>query len=376
MKLVLMEKDLWGFVEGSETRPSDTAEDSIRRKFKSRSDKAYSLIALSVETSLQIHIVATTDPKEAWEILKDHFSFVSITQIVRLNRKFYAASMRESDDMKEHITLMTSLAQQLRELGEVIDSQKFATVFMGSLPPSYDTYITSLNARKAADLDWETIRGSLQEEYMKRKEKNANTNLNNEALFMGGGPGTRNNRQHNHQHYHQQRNNNNNRYDNFSGNSSRNNNNNGHGRSGNQQVFERQNTGNNSKNCFRCGGLGHISRNCGTMPSNQIRGANNRGHQPINPEQGNLMDSFRNFSIHDDVALIASNVATIHGDWFIDSGATSHMTYERDAFIDYEPYDEPRGVAMGDNVMIFAEGNGTVNLQIHKDESDEIININ
>ena len=162
-----------GYVEGEEVLPEGTGEVS-RRKFKASSDKAYSLIALSLETSLQIHIVGTTDPKEAWEILREHISFISVTQIVRLTRKFYAATMQEGDDMMEHITLMTSLAQQLRELGEVISTQKFATVMLGSLPSSYDTYITSLNARKADDLNWESVKGSLQEEYLKRKEKSKN----------------------------------------------------------------------------------------------------------------------------------------------------------------------------------------------------------
>ena len=158
MKLVLMEKNLYGFVDGSEVRPGEEGEESVRRKYKTRSEKAYSLIAQSVETSLQIHVSSTTDPKEAWEILQGQFSFVSVAQIVRVTRKFYTANMQEGDDMMAHVTKMTALAQELRELGEVISTQKFATVVLGSLPPSYETYITSLSARKIEDLDWDTIK--------------------------------------------------------------------------------------------------------------------------------------------------------------------------------------------------------------------------
>ena len=138
IKLVLMERGLWGFVEGTEVAPDDTATTTVRNSYRLRSDKAYSLIALSVQKDLQVHISSTIDPRAAWEILQKQFECVSITQIVRLNRRFYAATMKEGTDIMTHLTYMTSLAEQLRELREEITPQKFATVVLGSLPDSYD----------------------------------------------------------------------------------------------------------------------------------------------------------------------------------------------------------------------------------------------
>ena len=108
-----------------------------------RSDKAYPLIA---QTSLQVHVSSTTNPKTVWEILQKHFEFVSVTQVVCLNCEFYAASMEEGADLMQHITMMTSLAEQLRELEKEISSRKFAIMILGSLPESYDNFISSLNA--------------------------------------------------------------------------------------------------------------------------------------------------------------------------------------------------------------------------------------
>ena len=118
-----------------------------------RSDKAYSLIALTVEKSLQVHITSTTDPRISWETLRKQFEFISITQIVRLNRKFYAATMKEGTDIIDHLTYMTSLAEHLRELKEEISDKKFATVVLGSLPESYDNFILSLNARNVEGIE-------------------------------------------------------------------------------------------------------------------------------------------------------------------------------------------------------------------------------
>ena len=57
--------------------------------------------------------------------------------------KFYAASMKEDADLMQHLTHMTSLAEQLRAMNEEIPSKKFATVVLGSLPESYDNFLMS-----------------------------------------------------------------------------------------------------------------------------------------------------------------------------------------------------------------------------------------
>ena len=75
--------------------------------------------------------------------------------------------MEEGADLMQHITMMTSLAEQLRELEEEISSRKFVTVILGSLPEYYDNFVSSLNVRTADELNWDNIKGPLIEECMK-----------------------------------------------------------------------------------------------------------------------------------------------------------------------------------------------------------------
>ena len=141
VKLVLMERGLWGFTqEGQETPPAADASAAVRNTFRLWSDKAYSLIALNIEKDLQIHISSVTDPFTTWKILQKQFEFVSVTQIVGLNRRFYAASMKDGADLIQHLTHMTSYDITW------LSSKKFATVVLGSLPELYDNFLTSLNA--------------------------------------------------------------------------------------------------------------------------------------------------------------------------------------------------------------------------------------
>ena len=61
--------------------------------------------------------------------------------------------MEEGGDLMQHLTEMTLLSEQLKELKEDISLQKFTTVILGSLPESYDNCITSLNAKDAKELE-------------------------------------------------------------------------------------------------------------------------------------------------------------------------------------------------------------------------------
>ena len=102
-----MKRGLWGLTqEGQEIPPANNAFAAVKNAFRLRSDKAYLLIALNVEKDLSV-----TDPLPAWKILQKQFEFVSVTQIIRLNRQFYAASMKEGTDSMQHLTHMTSLAE-------------------------------------------------------------------------------------------------------------------------------------------------------------------------------------------------------------------------------------------------------------------------
>ena len=120
---------------------------------------------------LQVYIDQTKTAQEAWEQLVNTYEAKSVTQLVRLSRRFYAANMPEGGNVVEYVTQMMTLAKQLREQDEDIASQKFAITILGGLPESYDYFLTSINARDLKTLTWETVKPALMEEYQKQKEK-------------------------------------------------------------------------------------------------------------------------------------------------------------------------------------------------------------
>ena len=267
VKLVLMQSGLWGIVSGAEKAPVASEDDKKEKEivdFRVRSEKAYSQIALNVKKELQVHVANTVDPKNAWDQLKKHFEFVSITHTVRVCRAFYAAKMAENGNLMEHITYMTQLSEQLREMKEEVSPKKFAIIVLGSLPESYDTFLTSLNARDVEQLTWDSIKPALVEEYLKKKEKIERHNTD-DALFMRGNYNDRTTQHGGNRGGGNFRSNNRNRHsDNNRPNSSFN--------SNNYQSYQQPRSNNrgggassgskSNKQCWGCGGYDHIFREC------------------------------------------------------------------------------------------------------------------
>ena len=325
-----MERGLWSFIGGTEVTPEQGGQAAAVNAYRLRSDKAYSLIALSVNTRLQVHISATTDPREAWEILKQQFKFVSITQIVRLNRKFYAASMPEGANLMEHVTTMTSLAEQLREMKEDISSKKFATVILGSLPQSYDGFISSLSARTSDELDWDKIKGLLVEEYMKQKERSEQqSSISNDALFTRRGFHSRRGRPKDRQY----------------GNSAR---------PDSDHLEESKGRG---PKCYRCKRFGHIAKQC------QQDKKFDESNVAVDCQKAN-----EGSVAQDNIALSSTMKCALSNGWHVDSGATSHMTYDRKNLSNFREFQHPSQVYLGDDKAIFATGQGSVKIACY-DES-------
>ena len=267
-----------------------------------------------------------------------------ITQVVRLNRKFYAASMEEGADLMQHITAMTSLAEQLRELEEEISSRKFATMILGSLPESYDNFVSSLNARTADELNWDNIKGPLIEEYMKRKDKRDQQHSSNDALFTEKRKFPSRGRN--------------------TGNYSRNYQAGGQGRPGlrSRDSYDNTRAGRNDREkprgpkCHKCKQFGHVVKNC---PQNKKRG------ESYIADTDAITEEIKTRTIEDqleEIALPASTRCELTNGWYVDSGATRHMTFQKNLLLDFVEFNKPSRICVGDNRVISATGEGKVKI--------------
>ena len=105
--------------------------------------------------------------------------------------------------------------------------------------------------------------------------------------------------------------------------------------------------------------MGHIVRNCTLNKKgsrNQSYFADGNGEVQASPKK-------------DEIALSSASSQGRSKLWYIDSGATKHMTSEKDLIVDYVQYPQPSEIFLGDNRMIRALGEGKVSLEFY-DGSD------
>ncbi len=107
--------------------------------------------------------------------------------------------------------------------------------------------------------------------------------------------------------------------------------------------------------CYGCGELGHIRRFCRLSKS---KVSQNYGHKAKAAEEGHsdIDEAFN--------ASIGSLQKSFSAQWLTDSGASSHMTRQKELLMDYVQFENPEKVALGDRKTVEAVGKGNVRLQM------------
>lgn len=186
MELIFIKDDVWHVIE--KTAPalsSDRSNQSTVDAWKRSDDKASATIELLVEDNQLNHIRNKTTAKQWWDALKEHHEKSTLSNKVILMRKICDAKMEEDGDMEAHIDVLTGLFQRLVALGETQLSDSWTVaMILSSLPASYSTLVTALEARPEADLTLSLVESKLIGEYQRRKaSESANNNNSNDSAM-------------------------------------------------------------------------------------------------------------------------------------------------------------------------------------------------
>ena len=95
---LLLAKGLWKYVDGSVVLPEDATAEQ-RARHQSESQKAFSVIAMSVRTSQLYLIISCEDLEGAWNALKKHFERETRVKKLFLKQQYFRKEMREGIDM-------------------------------------------------------------------------------------------------------------------------------------------------------------------------------------------------------------------------------------------------------------------------------------
>ena len=263
-----------------------------------------------------------------------------------LTQRLWSLNLREGEDMASHLNTYREIANQIENLSSSdgtseIQGVDLVSMLSLSLPDSYEPLIMALQSR-SEELTFDFMAWRLLQESTRRQAANGNTPSASagQSAFIAGGSGRHGARG-----------------GNFRGNLSMR----GarfHGRGGRStfgvvDIARLGNTGANrgparkvSGRCHYCGKEGHWKSECLKRKADEAGGRNRK-------EQDGDQTAF--------VALAAKT--HISSEWIIDSGASQHISAQRERFINYLPISTVK-IQIGDGSEIEAIGKGDMILTI------------
>lgn len=337
------------------------------------SGKAQAIIGMAVEEHLLPYIKDAVTAKDAWDTLADIYEAHSMSNIINLKKDWSSLKMQPSEGVAKYFGRARTLSDQLRAAGHEESERNLTLAVLAGLPSDYDQLVTVLENQMPIP--------SLEE--MLPKVLNVEARLpsrasGNRAFFMRtsnrppfkprpsiyGSNG------------------------NYGGNSSSSG---GNPASGGQSR--------ESRSCFYCGKKGHIKRDCRKRLAHMQRRGSRHGYssnqqqqQPPQQQQqqrpaaaGNptrvlaltataglediqlednlLEDSLLEDDQLEDYAMAAASTGSIFNQsttWLLDSGATRHVTGNKDILINMRPLDTEIPVIYGNGSVGLASAVGDV----------------
>ena len=189
--MALMRDDLWEIVSGTEAGPAEG--DAEQKKFKTRRNKALSMIVLSIKPELHYLIGREPeDPVAVWKLLKDHFERKTWGNQYELWKQLFSIPrMRELKDggsVNKHQNILQEIFDSLAVLEDPVTEIKQVMFILASLPELFQTMVTALTASTEDVPPLADVKEKVRSEEMRQKQLLATDRDERKALATGNMP--------------------------------------------------------------------------------------------------------------------------------------------------------------------------------------------
>lgn len=335
-RINLQASDAFGHVDGTSPAPTEPAADAEARvlsnyqsqlsAWKLKDGKAQKFIANTLTPETMLHIMTCESAAEMWDTLKGTFESKTETSIHMLLQDWFRSSKDPADNMATHIAKIQDLAHRLKALGESISSSSIMTKILMTLPPTFAHFCT---AWESTSVDERTLTNLISRLTM--EEKRLGTQEKPEivgALTSNAGSSTRGFRDVR-----------------------------GRGRGSRRKPGS----------CNYCGIRGHWEKECRTklkelsdQQAGELRSTTMRSRGGSRSRGGALLSQA--------ISLSVTASETLQDGWYLDSGATNHMTSNREWFTELRQLEEPIPISLGNGKRVLAVAEGNINVLAHNNQ--------
>ena len=110
------------------------------------------------------------------------------------------------------------------------------------------------------------------------------------------------------------------------------------------------------KTCYLCGESGHFCKDCPKNLHQKLSKSKHKAKSACMVSQG---ESHSDTESDERVFGVSSQSYNPQG-WVVDPGASNHMTNMKELLVNYEDFDNPQKVGMGDGHTVEAHGRGDI----------------
>ncbi|XP_048231300.1 uncharacterized protein LOC125370317 [Ricinus communis] len=312
MKSPFISQDLWDLVEKGYNDEGVTAD--ALKDMRKKDAKALFFIQQGVDDAVfSSRISAATKAKEAWDALMNGYqgtTKVLTVKLQTLRRKFESFKMKDGESIDDYSNNLMGIVNQMRKYGENIVDQKVVEKLLRSLTQKYDSAVSAIEeSRDLTVLTIDELLGSLQsheDRYKSYEESSLEKAFQNKLRFSNDHEGGSSNT-------------NRGGYSSRGKRGGRGARGGGHSGDKNQQSQGEGETQNRKFKCYYCDKIGHIERYCRIKERDEKQANFVEEKDKDEPECLFL-------------ACFTTNVCSSDV-WYMDSGCSSHMTANLEAFI-------------------------------------------
>lgn len=139
---LLNELEIWDHISGDEPRPTEAA---LLPEWKKKDAKALRAIRFRVANDIVVYVQDATSSKEAWDTLAETFRPAGPIGIVTARRKLFRAQCPEGGDIEEHLRQLRGYRSELHTFGQTLSDSDFSMTVLTSLPDSWDPFIRAID---------------------------------------------------------------------------------------------------------------------------------------------------------------------------------------------------------------------------------------
>lgn len=172
MRAVLTKNELWGYVDGSITRPelNDSSDFIEINEWIKNDAKAMADIILSINTSELHHIKRCETSKDAWDKLSEVYESSEPDRKVTLLKQLILAKANSLNEMVNHLNTFFTTANELRKMKTNIPDEMLSVLLLYSIPKDFENFRSEIEELDELP-DPQVLKCKILEEIVSRKSK-------------------------------------------------------------------------------------------------------------------------------------------------------------------------------------------------------------